>query len=140
MKKLILIAILVGAGWYGNLWYQQHSPTLLSDFSSSPPNMETKCIAKNGSAIYGKVPAGVVCDRIEKVTGSLTIVDSKTFFGGGQESPKRHGEASGFKCDGRTRCPQMRSCGEAMFFLSKCPNVEMDGDLDGIPCEQQWCK
>jgi cold shock CspA family protein len=44
-----------------------------------------------------------------------------------------------YSCDGRTRCPQMTSCGEATFFLRNCPNVEMDGDHDGVACEQQWC-
>ncbi|WP_240920827.1 excalibur calcium-binding domain-containing protein [Rubrivivax sp. JA1026] len=46
---------------------------------------------------------------------------------------------SRFSCDGRTRCTQMRSCEEAKFFLDHCPGVQMDGDGDGIPCEQQWC-
>ena len=45
-----------------------------------------------------------------------------------------------FKCDGRTTCPQMRSCAEAEFFLSNCPNTQMDGNRDGEPCEQQWCR
>lgn len=47
--------------------------------------------------------------------------------------------ASRWKCDGRTHCSQMTSCEEAKFFLSNCPNTEMDGDRDGIPCESQWC-
>ena len=47
--------------------------------------------------------------------------------------------ASTFKCDGRTRCTHMQSCEEANFFLSNCPGVKMDGDNDGIPCEEQWC-
>ena len=42
-------------------------------------------------------------------------------------------------CDGRTRCPQMRSCEEARFFLANCPGTKMDGDHDGVPCEEQWC-
>lgn len=45
-----------------------------------------------------------------------------------------------FACDGRTRCGQMTSCAEAKYFLASCPNTEMDGDHDGIPCEQQWCQ
>jgi hypothetical protein len=45
-----------------------------------------------------------------------------------------------FKCDGRMYCSQMTSCDEAKFFLENCPDVKMDGDDDGIPCEQQWCK
>lgn len=48
--------------------------------------------------------------------------------------------ASQFKCDGRTYCSQMTSCAEATFFLKNCPGVKMDGNNDGIPCEQQWCK
>lgn len=44
-----------------------------------------------------------------------------------------------FRCDGRTRCSQMKSCAEATFFLQNCPGVQMDGDRDGVPCEQQWC-
>jgi len=46
---------------------------------------------------------------------------------------------SPFHCDGRTHCSQMTSCAEAVFFLNNCPNVEMDGNHDGEPCEKQWC-
>ena len=45
-----------------------------------------------------------------------------------------------FQCDGRTHCSQMTSCEEATFFLKNCPGTKMDGDNDGVPCEQQWCK
>lgn len=44
-----------------------------------------------------------------------------------------------FRCDGRTHCSEMTSCAEATFFLRNCPNVKMDGDGDGVPCEMQWC-
>ena len=47
--------------------------------------------------------------------------------------------SSAFHCDGRTYCSQMTSCTEATFFLRNCPNVQMDGNNDGVPCEQQWC-
>lgn len=47
--------------------------------------------------------------------------------------------ATSFRCDGRTHCSQMTSCAEAKYFLSNCPGVKMDGDLDGIPCEDQLC-
>jgi cold shock CspA family protein len=47
--------------------------------------------------------------------------------------------SSAFHCDGRTHCSQMTSCAEATFFLRNCPNVQMDGNHDGVPCEQQWC-
>ncbi len=45
-----------------------------------------------------------------------------------------------YHCDGRTHCSQMTSCAEATFFISNCPNTEMDGNHDGVPCEKQWCK
>lgn len=45
-----------------------------------------------------------------------------------------------FRCDGRTYCSQMTSCAEATYFLKNCPGVKMDGNHDGIPCEQQWCR
>lgn len=47
--------------------------------------------------------------------------------------------SASFKCDGRTHCSQMTSCAEATFFLRNCPGVKMDGNNDGVPCEQQWC-
>ena len=46
---------------------------------------------------------------------------------------------SPYKCDGRTLCPQMTSCAEATYFVQNCPNTEMDGNNDGVPCEKQWC-
>lgn len=43
------------------------------------------------------------------------------------------------RCDGRQHCSQMTSCAEATFFLKNCPGVKMDGNHDGVPCEEQWC-
>ncbi|WP_460804632.1 excalibur calcium-binding domain-containing protein [Microbulbifer agarilyticus] len=40
-----------------------------------------------------------------------------------------------FKCDGRQHCSQMNSREEAIFFIRNCPNTKMDGDNDGVPCE-----
>ena len=40
-----------------------------------------------------------------------------------------------FKCDGRQYCSQMTSRAEAEFFIKNCPDTKMDGDKDGIPCE-----
>lgn len=47
--------------------------------------------------------------------------------------------SAAFRCDGRQYCSQMTSCAEATFFLRNCPDVRMDGNGDGIPCERQWC-
>ncbi|MFQ1891964.1 cold shock domain-containing protein [Aeromonas veronii] len=43
------------------------------------------------------------------------------------------------QCDGRQHCFQMTSCEEATWFLQNCPGTKMDGEGDGIPCENQWC-
>ena len=47
--------------------------------------------------------------------------------------------SSSYRCDGRQHCAQMTSCAEAKFFLQNCPATKMDGNGDGVPCEQQWC-
>ncbi len=54
-------------------------------------------------------------------------------------APATRAATSRYQCDGRTYCSQMTSCAEAKFFLANCPGVKMDGDRDGIPCEEQWC-
>ncbi len=43
---------------------------------------------------------------------------------------------TGYQCEGKQYCSQM-TCKEARFYLKNCPNVKIDGDFDGIPCEQQ---
>jgi cold shock CspA family protein len=48
--------------------------------------------------------------------------------------------SASFTCDGRLHCSQMTSCAEATYFLRYCPGVKMDGDGDGIPCEEQLCR
>jgi hypothetical protein len=55
-------------------------------------------------------------------------------------SPAPTAVHSSFRCDGRKYCTQMSSCAEARHFLANCPGVKMDGDNDGIPCEEQWCR
>jgi len=49
------------------------------------------------------------------------------------------GQTTAFSCDGRQYCSQMISCAEATYFLQRCPDVKMDGNHDGVPCERQWC-
>lgn len=45
----------------------------------------------------------------------------------------------GYECNGRHYCSEMASCEEARWVLNHCPDPRMDGDHDGIPCEQQHC-
>lgn len=48
-------------------------------------------------------------------------------------------EERGFSCQGKTHCSQMISCDEAKYYLAHCPNVKINGDHDGEPCESQLC-
>lgn len=50
------------------------------------------------------------------------------------EAPVQNFRAN-FTCDGRQHCSQMTSRAEAEFFTRNCQNTKMDGDRDGIPCE-----
>ncbi len=50
-----------------------------------------------------------------------------------------HNNQTIYRCDGREYCSQMNSCEEAKYFIKHCPYTKMDGDGDGIPCENQWC-
>lgn len=44
-----------------------------------------------------------------------------------------------YSCSGKVYCSEMTSCEEAKYYLANCPEVKIDGDGDGIPCESQWC-
>jgi len=56
-----------------------------------------------------------------------------------ERSPPHAADSTSVRCDGRTHCSQMTSCAEAKYFLKNCPGTQMDGNNDGVPCEQQWC-
>ncbi|WP_374088568.1 excalibur calcium-binding domain-containing protein [Methylomicrobium lacus] len=47
--------------------------------------------------------------------------------------PEQH-----FQCQGKVYCSQMTSREEAEFYLDNCPGTKMDGDGDGVPCENQF--
>jgi hypothetical protein len=53
--------------------------------------------------------------------------------------PLVKGTQTQFSCQGKVYCSQMSSCEEAQFYQSNCSGTKMDGDNDGIPCEDQWC-
>ena len=67
------------------------------------------------------------------------VFEAQTDFSSASRPTFQSDFAASFQCDGRMYCSQMSSCAEATFFLNHCPNTKMDGDHDGIPCEQQLC-
>ena len=137
MKKLILIAIILALGWYGNYLYRQNGSIFTQQSAIDLTyNNPTKCITSDGRIFYGDLPEGTVCAQKIPVEGALTVMPSHNSNRTTTSSVK----TSSFKCDGRTYCSQMTSCEEATFFLRNCPNVKMDGNNDGVPCEKQWCR
>jgi len=138
MKKLIIIIIILSSGWYGYTHYKQQGLSLLSKiqepFKALSSDKITKCITVDGKTLYGKIPQGTKCVTKERIQGAITIIPSNA----SSDTEENH-SANTFNCDGKTHCSQMSSCKEALFYISNCPNTEMDGDGDGTPCEQQWC-
>ena len=143
MKKIILIIAVVAIGWYGNYLYRQHGSAFVQ---LNPSTGLVKCITKDGRVIYGNVQDGTICEKTEVVKQSITVVSDEK-YGKAEKGPnsshsseKENTHVSRFKCDGRKFCSQMTSCDEAKFFLNNCPNTKMDGNNNGVPCEEQWCR
>ena len=100
MQKLVIIAIVCLAGWYGYNKYQAQA--------------RVESVRQNKSQSPAQPPRSTLqSESIRKTT---------------------------YSCDGRTHCSQMISCAEATYFLKNCPGAKMDGNNDGVPCEQQWCR
>ena len=79
MNKIIVIVIVLVAGWYGSVLYKENKiPFLQNTETVLGIGEKTKCITKDGSVLYGLVPNGIICERWEPVEGSITIVPSET--------------------------------------------------------------
>lgn len=96
----------------------------LREAADNPPS-------RAASAPKGQFSAGAAAASAPKVSGDRVRANPPA-------APLAPAQQA-FRCDGRTRCTQMTSCAEATYFLRNCPGVKMDGDGDGIPCEDQWC-
>jgi Excalibur calcium-binding domain len=103
----------------------------------------SKCIVK-GTVTYQQGPCTSDQVRRQPTIEELNAEEKKrraatTAKASEKVAPAPASVASGFSCDGRQYCSQMKSCAEAKYFLSNCPTAKMDGDKNGIPCEKQWC-
>jgi cold shock CspA family protein len=73
--------------------------------------------------------------RIANPDSTISASVYKIFFA--RDALGSHPE---FKCaPEKNSCSRMTSCAEALFHQERCGVADMDGDHDGIPCEQQWC-
>ncbi len=115
--------------------------------------------ARSKPSSYSPKPANQNSSSIPLIAAVLGVIAiggygfSKLYFSDSQTAASPYKEQvqattqtvkakvnTSFTCDGRQHCSQMRSCEEATFFIRQCPNTKMDGDGDGIPCEDQHCR
>ena len=115
MKKLIILLIIGAIGWQAYGKYQQQAE---QSFVDERPAVEQRF---ERPTIRTNRP--IEEERIEQPANRI----------------KAPIASNSYSCDGRIHCSQMSSCEEATWFLRNCPGTKMDGDRDGIPCEQQWC-
>jgi hypothetical protein len=111
-----------------------------SGVGAAPTN---KCVV-DGRVTYQQSPCPSDQVRKPPTIQELNAEEKTRRAAAAQASPEKVAPATphasnGFSCDGRQYCSQMKSCAEAKYFLANCPGVKMDGDRNGVPCEQQWC-
>lgn len=116
--------------------------------ASGRQRVETSTVRSSFTGVFGKlVVLLLVCavlatgywkyESQQQARAAAAVQASSNAIPGSPSTPTPL--ASIFRCDGRQHCSQMTSCAEAKFFLKNCPNPQMDGNNDGVPCEQQWC-
>lgn len=118
--------------------------SIASGVHAAPIN---KCVI-NGSVTYQQEPCPSTQARKDPTLEELNAAERKRRAEAASSRAPLPREAStvptavsgSFRCDGRKYCSQMTSCAESKYFLAHCPGVKMDGDNDGIPCEEQWCR
>ena len=111
-----------------------------------------KCLV-NGTVTYQQAACAPTQPRkdptLEELNAAQKLRRAEAASAAAAQAPKPKTQPAGtlpapaassrFHCDGRRYCSQMTSCEEAKYFLDHCPTVKMDGDGDGVPCEDQWC-
>jgi hypothetical protein len=126
--------------------YSPDDPVIIGNtqtLEASKSGVIYKCTDAEGHVTFTQKKcsgAGDVIDNLPPVNAipSQDTTDERQADAG--QNVERIQKNSVYTCDGRTRCSQMTSCDEAMYFLRHCPDVQMDGGGDGVPCESQWCE
>ena len=103
----------------------------------------SKCVV-NGTVTYQQGPCPSDEVRKPPTTQELNSQEKRRRAAAAATSPDKitptaSNVSNSFSCDGRKYCSQMKSCADAKYFLANCAGVQMDGDKDGIPCEEQGC-
>lgn len=125
MKKIFIIVMLLVLALLG---YQLFQPEKAMNNSTVDIATDTSTVAASTSTDFDDIPPTYVDSDVSATSVSVVKPVLKT-------TPA----VPSFSCDGRQHCSQMTSCAEATYFSNNCPNTKMDGNNDGVPCEQQWC-
>ncbi|MCP1659685.1 excalibur calcium-binding domain-containing protein [Neisseria perflava] len=120
LTAMLVLACLAVAGWFGYGYWQDYRAAQLAE--------------------QNKVLVDEVADKMKSERRAwMNAVQNKPATAAPKAAQSKPSttpsEKSQFTCDGRQHCSQMRSEEEARYFSRYCPNTEMDGDNDGIPCE-----
>lgn len=131
-SKLLLIipiiALLAAGGWFGWDYWQKYQQQAQAAAAAPPKTMVEEVAAKI------KAEREEWLDAVNS-RGRTNAKHKSTDTQKSDHSSVSSTSKNEFKCDGRQYCSQMTSLSEAEFFVKFCPNTKMDGDHDGIPCE-----
>lgn len=121
LGKVMLLLLVAGAGGYAYL----NRDALLP----APAPTETPSAA----------PARAPANRTQPGRATLQSSPARTAAAAAGTTSATPAPTPHYSCGGRKHCSQMTSCDDATWVLRNCPDTTMDGDHDGVPCEQQWC-
>lgn len=117
-----------------------HQPSRQSPSPSRQPTISTSAGLKTVFVVLLFAGAGLFAFKAlegqsqRRALGKMEAVREQS-----EPSARPQAMSTRYRCDGRKACSQMGSCEEATWFIKNCPDTEMDGDHDGVPCEQQHC-
>ncbi|WP_308410049.1 excalibur calcium-binding domain-containing protein [Xanthomonas arboricola] len=117
----IMLLLVAGAGGYAYLDRDALLP--------APAPTETPSAA----------PARAPANRTQPGRATLQSSPARTAAAAAGTTSATTAPTPHYSCGGRKHCSQMTSCDDATWVLRNCPDTTMDGDHDGVPCEQQWC-
>lgn len=114
---------------------------------SRPQRAERQPSNKRGgswmsSAVVIATLVAVAAVGYSEFTARKAVLDGQRAAAQAAAAPVPVASQSGqpYKCDGRQHCSEMSSCAEATYFIRHCPDTKMDGNHDGVPCEEQLCR
>jgi len=112
-----------------------HSARFVGDSAGNRSARPNFVVAVLGAILIVCFGSYVAYVRLSHPNSTVSASVYKIFSA--RDALRKHAE---FQCEPtKSSCSRMTSCAEAFFHQERCGVSGMDGDRDGIPCEQQWC-